>query len=218
MAKGKDVVQILQGPYLALIRAQLCRRHLSDSRSFLNASYKSLLRSYVLSPKDAPQNAGLVSLLESPRARGVDLSYLDDASGTSLLHEAARRKDLRLVELAVRAGANVFVRDRRGKMAWEGTGKDDHVRVFLRQCTSFIALTSTYRLDSTPRAAANQDTSLIEGPSSGPPVLKGYLNKYTNVAKGYNTRWFVLKDGVLSCSSLPFPSLPFPLISTLLRF
>ena len=32
-----------------------------------------------------------------------------------------------------------------------------------------------------------------------PPELKGYLNKYTNVAKGYNTRWFVLKDGVLSC-------------------
>jgi ankyrin repeat protein len=85
----------------------------------------------------ASQNAGLVSLLESPRARGVDLSYLDDASGTSLLHEAARRKDLRLIELAVRAGANVFVRDRRGKMAWDGTGKDDHVRVFLRQCIPF---------------------------------------------------------------------------------
>ena len=31
------------------------------------------------------------------------------------------------------------------------------------------------------------------------PTLRGYLNKYTNVAKGYNTRWFVMKDGVLSC-------------------
>ncbi|KAG2367637.1 Oxysterol-binding protein-domain-containing protein [Suillus spraguei] len=162
VAKLKEVIQILQ-----------------DSRSFLNASYRSLLRSYILSSMDASPNAALVALLESPRARGVDLSYLDDASGTSLLHEAARRKNLRLIELAVRAGANVFVRDRRGKMAYEGAGKDDHVRVFLRQF-------------------ANHDTSLIDIPSSEPPVMKGYLNKYTNVAKGYNTRWFVLKDGLFS--------------------
>lgn len=64
----------------------------------------------------------------------MELSYLDDDSGTSLLHEAARRKDLRLIELAVRAGADVFVRNRKGKMAHEGAGKDDRVKVFLRQC------------------------------------------------------------------------------------
>ena len=48
----------------------------------------------------------------------------------------------------------------------------------------------------------NQDPSLLKPASdSAPPELRGYLNKYTNVAKGYNTRWFVLKDGVLSCAS-----------------
>jgi oxysterol-binding protein 1 len=47
---------------------------------------------------------------------------------------------------------------------------------------------------------SNRDTSLIDDSSSEePPVLKGYLQKYVNVAKGYGTRWFVLKDGVLSC-------------------
>ena len=45
---------------------------------------------------------------------------------------------------------------------------------------------------------ANQDNTLIKSPVSDPPTLKRYLNKYTNVAKGYNTRWFMLKDGVLS--------------------
>jgi oxysterol-binding protein 1 len=64
----------------------------------------------------------------------VDLSYLDNDSGFSLLHEAAKRKDLRLIELAVRAGADIFLRDRRGKMAHEAAGKDDRVKVFLRQC------------------------------------------------------------------------------------
>lgn len=72
--------------------------------------------------------------------RFVNISYLDDDSGTSLLHEAARRKDLRLIELAVRAGADVFVRNRKGKMAYDGTGKDDRVRVFLRQCVSCFPL------------------------------------------------------------------------------
>ena len=33
------------------------------------------------------------------------------------------------------------------------------------------------------------------------PVLKGYLKKYTNFFEGYNPRWFVLKEGVLSCAS-----------------
>lgn len=51
-------------------------------------------------------------------------------------------------------------------------------------------------------SVTNQDNSLISEPSAEPPELRGYLNKYTNVAKGYNARWFVLHNGVLSCKSL----------------
>lgn len=164
VARGKEVV-----------------RAIDDSRSFLNASYRSLLRSYILSPLSEPPSPSLLQLLDSPRISFVDLSYLDNDTSTSLLHEAARRKDLRLIELAVRAGADVFIRNRKGKMAHETAGKDDRVRVFLRRF-------------------ANHDKTLLPNPTppSEPPALKGYLNKYTNVAKGYNTRWFVLKDGVLS--------------------
>lgn len=96
---------------------------------------------------DAQPSPALISLLESPRARAVNLSYLDDESGRSLLHEAARRKDLRLIELVVRAGADVFVRDRRGKMAYDGLGKDDRVRVFLRQCM-FLSVPSYFMTET----------------------------------------------------------------------
>ena len=106
----------------------------SDSRSLLTASYRSLLRTYILSPPSDPPSQNLLTLLSSPRARLIDLSYLDDASGTTLLHEATRRKDFRLVELAVRAGADVFIRDRKGRPVQEVVGKDDKMRVFLRQC------------------------------------------------------------------------------------
>ncbi|KAL1719000.1 Oxysterol-binding protein-domain-containing protein [Schizophyllum commune] len=172
-SQGRNCKDVARGK--AVVRA------IEDSRSFLNARYRSLLHSYILSPPDSPPPQGLIELLESPRIKFVNLSYLDDDTGTSLLHEAAKRRDLRLIELAVRAGADVFVRNRRGKMPYEGTGKDDKVRVFLRQY-------------------ANHDATLIQNQvlSSQPPSLQGYLNKYTNVAKGYNTRWFVLKDGVLS--------------------
>ena len=131
------------------------------------------------------------------------VTYLDNNSGTSLLHEAARHKDLRLIELAVRAGADVFFRNRKGKMAYEGSGKDDRVRVFLRQCL-FSTLIEFLTLLMITIAVANHDKTLIPNltPLTEPPVLKGYLNKYTNVAKGYNTRWFVLKNGVLSCMFL----------------
>ena len=147
---------------------------LKDSRSFLNASYRSLLRSYILSPVNDPPSPALISLLDSPRVKFVDLSYLDNDSGTSLLHEAARHKDLRLIELAVRAGADVFVRNRKGKMAYEGSGKDDRVRVFLRQCL-FSALVKTLlllmiyncsrqsRQDPDPESDAIDGTAGVEG-------------------------------------------------------
>ncbi|KAJ7058968.1 Oxysterol-binding protein-domain-containing protein [Mycena amicta] len=187
VARGKDVLRVFD-----------------DSRTFLNASYRSLLRSYILSPMPSgspaaspnPQGVppALITILSSPRAAQLDLSYIDDASGRTLLHEAARRRDLRLLELAVRAGADVFVRDRRGKLPGEETSGDGRsgpkggkgngdVKAFLRQLT-------------------NQDATLMRSEQQPAPVhapsMRGFLNKYTNVAKGYNTRWFVLENGVLS--------------------
>lgn len=113
-----------------------------DSRTLLNASYRSLLRTYILSPPNERPPDALVALLSSPRIRLVDLSYLDDSTGTTLLHEAARRRDLRMVELAVRAGADVFVRDRKGRAVTDGLSKDNRVRVFLRQCKTSMYIRS----------------------------------------------------------------------------
>ncbi|KDQ23149.1 hypothetical protein PLEOSDRAFT_35466 [Pleurotus ostreatus PC15] len=192
LAKGKDTAKAID-----------------DSRAFLNASFRSLLRSYILSPlpdptaspiprttstSSTPQtsnsrpipNTQLIALLSSPRARHplLNVNYIDDASGFSLLHAAAARHDLRMIESAVRSGADVFVRDARGRGVeeeWKAEG--DRIKVFLRQCDS-SGLTTIH---------AQATHGLAE-----PPSLKGYLNKYTNVAKGYNTRWFVLRDGILS--------------------
>lgn len=134
VAKGKDVVRAIDGKSKLILRYSISNQ-LIDSHALLNATYRSLLRTYILSPISETPTA-LIEHLDSPRIRNVDLSYLDDSSGRSILHEAARRKDLTVIEKAVKGGADVFVRDRKGKTAQEAAGKDDRVKVFLRQCTS----------------------------------------------------------------------------------
>ncbi|KAJ1310654.1 hypothetical protein OPQ81_009183 [Rhizoctonia solani] len=107
--------------------------------------------------------------------------YIAAPSGTTLLHEAVKRRDQALVEAAVHAGADVFVRDQRGRGLLDGDKDKDgeRIRAFLLQYL-------------------NQDIALIGSTLNDPPSHKGYLSKYTNMAKGYNTRWFVLKDDMLS--------------------
>lgn len=131
-------------------------RIITDAQTLLNASFLSLLRSYILSSPSTSTSAPpeLLAILTSPRVRNVDLTHLDAASGTTLLHEAAKRKDLRLVELAIRGGADPFVRDRKGRGVAEHANKDDPIKVFLRQFT-------------------NRDMTLLDdAPSSGSSTLR----------------------------------------------
>ncbi|KAJ3967976.1 Oxysterol-binding protein-domain-containing protein [Lentinula raphanica] len=77
-----------------------------------------------------------------------------------------------------------------------------------RVSTNRGSLTSTMTNPSSSSASSSQapqaqkpisqSPSSLPSPSAPPPPLKGYLLKYTNLAKGYNTRWFVLRGGVLS--------------------
>ena len=65
--------------------------------------------------------------------RGRSVSSSPDMVCARLISN--RRRDLRLVELAVRRGADVFVRDKRGRRVQENDrGADERIKVFLRQC------------------------------------------------------------------------------------
>jgi ankyrin repeat protein len=138
VARGRDAQRILRG---ASFQRVLCVHTfltiplIVDSRLSLTSTFRSLLRTYIVSPLSSSPPSALLGILSSPRSRHVNLSYLDEDSGTSLLHEASRRKDASLVELAIRAGADIFVRDRRGRTVQDVVGKDDKMRAFLRQCT-----------------------------------------------------------------------------------
>jgi ankyrin repeat protein len=73
------------------------------------------------------------TFLNQGRIGAVDLNAKSRISGTTLLHEAVRRKDADLIKLAVRRGADVFVRNKRGKRVLEST-KDEKIKALLQQC------------------------------------------------------------------------------------
>ena len=106
------------------------------------------------------------------------MNRLDVETGSTLLHDAARRGDKRLVEMLLAHGADPIRRDRKGKLPYEVT-KDQDIRNMLRASTPAKSTSAT--------------------PVPGEPISqKGYLKKWTNYARGSKLRWFVLENTTLS--------------------
>ena len=142
-------------------------------------------------------------ILTDPRADGIlDVNALElatdretTATGGTLLHEAARNKDLQLAQLLLMRGADPFRRDRNGKLPQDVT-KDDKTRAILKKSPAAAVAQRGVQekaiLGSNPGVATDRE----QGKESR--EMKGYLKKWTNYTSGYKLRWFVLEDGVLS--------------------
>ena len=150
----------------------------------------------------------LGDVLEEPRVKTVlDINGGEFASeittvqsGGTLLHEAARRKNTQLIQVLLLHGADPFRRDRRGKLPQDVT-KDETTRAMLKKSPAAVAAQRGIQ-----EKAVLGNLSQTSGTSGAGDVLagkdsremKGYLKKWTNYRKGYQLRWFVLEDGVLS--------------------
>ncbi|UKZ71857.1 uncharacterized protein TrAtP1_012803 [Trichoderma atroviride] len=122
-------------------------------------------------------------------------------AGGTLLHEAARKKNIQLIQVLLLHGADPFRRDRRGKLPQSITN-DDNVKAVLKKSPAAVAAQRGIQEKAVLGHAASQNAA-AGGPSD--PLagreareMKGYLKKWTNYRKGYQLRWFVLEDGVLS--------------------
>ncbi|RFU24198.1 hypothetical protein B7463_g12141, partial [Scytalidium lignicola] len=150
----------------------------------------------------------LGELLEEPRVKTVlDINsgeFASDAatvqSGGTLLHEAARRRNTKLIQVLLLHGADPFRRDRKGKLPQDVT-KDEHTRAMLKRSPAAVA---AQRGIQEKAVLGNVTQSALNNALGDPLVgkegreMKGYLKKWTNYRKGYQLRWFVLEDGVLS--------------------
>jgi ankyrin repeat protein len=172
-------------------------------------------------------HTALEVLLKDPRIRStLDVNGGELAtdpvtiqSGGTLLHEAARKKDVKLIQMLLLNGADPFRRDRKGKLPQDVT-KDDRTRAILKKSPAAAEARQGIQEKSILGSGGAQTGSAT--PSDGAMgnkegrEMKGYLKKWTNYTSGWKLRWFVLEDGVLSyykhqgnhkCHSFLFPQL-----------
>jgi ankyrin repeat protein len=151
----------------------------------------------------------LGEVLEEPRVKTVlDINGGEFASdittvqsGGTLLHEAARKRDKELIQVLLLHGADPFRRDRRGKLPQDVT-KDDMTRAMLKKSPAAVAAQRGIQ-EKAVLGNANSQGAMASAPGDAlagkeSREMKGYLKKWTNYRKGYQLRWFVLEDGVLS--------------------
>ncbi|KAF3933615.1 hypothetical protein ABW19_dt0208479 [Dactylella cylindrospora] len=146
--------------------------------------------------------ADLEAFLEVPRTRALlDLNAHDGGvPGSTLLHEAARNRDIRLIQILLLHGADPFRRDKKGKLPQDIT-KDEKTRAVLKRSPAAVAAQNSIQekavLGSGAGLPGAEETSR-DGTHREGREMKGYLKKWTNYTGGYKLRWFVLENGVLS--------------------
>ncbi|XHG09148.1 hypothetical protein AWENTII_012230 [Aspergillus wentii] len=153
----------------------------------------------------------LEKILEEPRVEGLmDVNSLDLVtdqatvqSGGTLLHEGARKKDAKLLQILLMHGADPFRRDKKGKLPQDVT-KDDKIRAIVKKSPAAVIAQRGIQErailgNSTAQGVAGR-VSTSDAPLAGKDAreMRGYLKKWTNYTTGYKLRWFVLEDGVLS--------------------
>ncbi|KAL4991729.1 Oxysterol-binding protein-domain-containing protein [Aspergillus falconensis] len=153
----------------------------------------------------------LENLLEEPRVEGIlDVNALDLVtdpatlhSGGTLLHEGARKKDTRLIQILLMHGADPFRRDKKGKLPQDVT-KDDRTRAIVKRSPAAVIAQRGIQEKAILGTSSGQGVSGRPGAGEtsfagkDSREMKGYLKKWTNYTSGYKLRWFVLEDGVLS--------------------
>lgn len=145
------------------------------------------------------------ALLSVPRVKGLlDLNTLEpptNGGGSTLLHDAARRRDTTLIELLLFHGADPFRRDKKGKLPQDVT-KDERTKTMLKKSPAAKAAARGIEeravLGSAAEVAATGEGIAPGIAGKEGREMKGYLKKWTNYGSGYKLRWFVLEDGVLS--------------------
>jgi ankyrin repeat protein len=124
-------------------------------------------------------------------------------AGGTLLHEAARKRNMKLIQVLLLHGGDPFRRDRKGKLPQHVT-TDDATKNILKRSPAAVAAQRGIQEKAVLGHAASQGAAGTPGTTTDPAAgreareMKGYLKKWTNYRKGYQLRWFVLEDGVLS--------------------
>ncbi|KAH8757581.1 Oxysterol-binding protein-domain-containing protein [Diaporthe sp. PMI_573] len=186
LARNADIFQLLQ-----LSRSLFAESKIRQVQELINQQdYKAL--------EQVLEETRLKTVLDINSTEFV-LDPLTAQAGGTLLHEAARRKNTALIQILLLHGADPFRRDRKGKLPQDAT-KDDVTRAMLKKSPAAVAAQRGIQEKAVLGTASQAAAAAPGDPLLGKEAreMKGYLKKWTNYRKGYQLRWFVLEDGVLS--------------------
>ncbi|GAA97411.1 hypothetical protein E5Q_04089 [Mixia osmundae IAM 14324] len=212
VAKGPDEANLIQmsrsqfnATYLDLFAKYLensSSSGLASSASSIHAGHtgNSHFRMQSASKDTAedrsPARETLYAFLERPRAACIDFrAKLGGKNGITLLHEAARRRDLEMLRLCHSLGADLLVRDAKNKTPADST-KDEKIKAWIKQVTAAEGRSLKAGTGGLASASTGGQNSLVG--QQALPARSDYLSKWTNMARGYKARWFVLDNGTLS--------------------
>ncbi|KUI73240.1 hypothetical protein VM1G_08792 [Cytospora mali] len=186
LSRNADIFQLLQ-----LSRSLFAESKIKQVQDLINMQdYKAL--------EQVLEETRLKTVLDINSTEFV-LDPLTVQAGGTLLHEAARRKNTALIQILLLHGADPFRRDRKGKLPQDAT-KDELTRAMLKKSPAAVAAQRGIQEKAVLGTASQAAVAAPGDPLLGKEAreMKGYLKKWTNYRKGYQLRWFVLEDGVLS--------------------
>lgn len=200
---GKQPVEVARTPELAeamqVVRAQYV------------GSVAIKMKNY-FATNDIP---ALEELLSTPRAATLlDINGQDPDTGSTVLHDFVKVRNIPMVEFILSHGGDPFRRNSKGVLPIDAT-KDEVIKRLLKQATKsqtvMIQTPGSAQIQSSNVSSGNQgikpgdpatyypntddDAPHLAGPA---PSMKGFLKKWTNFTSGYKLRWFVLENGILS--------------------
>lgn len=200
---GKQPVEVARTPELAeamqVVRAQYVENVAIQMKQYFSTNNIS----------------GLEELLSIPRAATLlDINGQDPDTGSTVLHDFVKARNIPMVEFILSHGADPFRRNSSGILPIDAT-KDETIKRLLKQSTR--SQTVVIQSPGSAQVPLNGPSTKIAGIPPGDPAtyypdnnddlphmagpapsMKGFLKKWTNFTSGYKLRWFVLENGVLS--------------------
>lgn len=157
----------------------------------------------------------LETLFSNPRVTALlDINGQDPNTGFNFLHDSVRNGNIPMIQFILDHGGDPLKRNSKGVLPIDLT-KNDTIRKMLKKSTksqqvivqpnaisplmnSQAQLSATTSLDSSHPHGFSEDGSEHPSLVGSPPVMKGFLKKWTNFTSRYKLRWFVLENNVLS--------------------
>lgn len=197
--QGKQPVELSKYPGLA------------ESMQISRARYVEKVAIKLRKEFEAENIPALEEVLSSPRAVALlDINGQDPDTGSTVLHEFVKRRNRKMVEFILSHGGDPFRRDVKGVLPVDLAKGDDGMKKLLKNSMKAQNIISPPTLKGSSNNPVNVADQIRNSASSSeteqavprlvgdPPMMKGYLKKWTNFTGGYKLRWFVLENGVLS--------------------